>query len=76
MLYKYKVKTDSEGMPLLPDGSTLPGIGVVANGFIESSVVVENPNFELVSGDQSAHLAAVVPQADQSAQPTVESELS
>lgn len=74
MPYKYKVKQDSEGKPLLPDGTTLPNVGTVKDGHVESSVQFENPNFELVGGEQSSHLAGVVPQADQSAQPKPESE--
>lgn len=75
MPYKYKVKQDSEGQPLLPDGSTLPGVGVVKNGQLESSTPIENPNLELIDGEQkSAHLDGVVPQAAQSAQSTPESE--
>ena len=74
MPYKYKVKQDTEGNALVPNGTTLPNIGVVRDGYIESSVKFENPNFELVGGEQAAHLAAVVPQADQSAQPKAESD--
>ena len=29
MPYKYKVKQDSKGNALLPDGTTLPNVGVV-----------------------------------------------
>lgn len=75
MPHKYKVKQDSEGNALVPDGTTLPGIGVVKNGLIESNVEFENPNFELVGEDRSAsHLDGVVPQSEQSAQPTAESD--
>ena len=75
MPYKYKVKQDSKGNALLPDGTTLPNVGVVKDGHIESNTQFENPNFELVGGEQSSHLAGVVPQADQSAQQKPESEI-
>lgn len=75
MPYKYKVKQDSEGKALIPNGTTLPNFGVVANGFIESNTPIENPNLELVGQEPApAHLTGVAPQSAQPVQPITESE--
>ena len=75
MPHKYKVKQDSDGKALVPDGAIVPNVGTVRNGYIETNVEFENPNFELVGEDKSAsHLDGVVPQSEQSAQPTAESD--
>lgn len=69
--FKYKVKQDSEGKPLITDGTVIPGFGVVRQGTIESNTPIENPNLELV-GEQpaSAHLDGVVSQSAQVTPPT------
>lgn len=75
MPYKYKVKQNSEGKPLIPNGTTLPNFGVVTDGVIESNDPIENPNLELVGQDPApSHLNGVVPQSAQLTQTTTESE--
>lgn len=73
MPYKYKVKQDDQGNALIPDGSVVPGVGVVKGGIITSAVIIENPNLELVGQDPApTHLNGVVSQSAQIAPQTNE----
>lgn len=75
MPYTYKVKQNSEGNPLIPNGSVIPGIGVIRDGKITSPIEIENPNLELAGQDPaSTHLNGVVPQSAQTVQSSTESE--
>lgn len=76
MSYTYKVKNDSNGAPLLPDGTTIPNIGIIVNGQVESAIKFENPNFVQVDDEDAgaSHLNGVAPQSQQSAPTETESE--